>query len=83
MKPKEGYSLSCFDYLLLEPFVLKNPLRIFEIMEYVNNISFYRRLGVHKPHVDKSRFKGLSIGSGNLSQQNDRNQQETDFKYFI
>lgn len=36
---------------------MKNPLRISKIMEYVNNVGFYRQLGVHKPHVDKSRFK--------------------------
>ncbi|BAY87882.1 hypothetical protein NIES267_74060 (plasmid) [Calothrix parasitica NIES-267] len=53
----EGYSLSSFDYLLLEAFSLKNPLRISEIMEYVNNVGFYRKLGIHKPNVEKKRVK--------------------------
>lgn len=26
-------------------------------MEYVNNVGFHRRLGLHKPNVDKSIFK--------------------------
>ncbi len=52
----EGYSFSSFDYLLLEPFILKNPLRISEITEYVNG-GFYRKLGMHKPHIEKKIFK--------------------------
>lgn len=54
---EDGYSFSSFDHLLIEPFALKNPLRISEIMEYVNNVGFYRQLGLHKLHVDKSKFK--------------------------
>lgn len=53
----KGYSFSSFDYLLLEPFILKNPLRISEIIEYVNGVGFYRTLGMHKPHIEKKRFK--------------------------
>lgn len=54
---EDGHSLSSFDNLILEPFTLKNPLIISDIMKYVNGVGFYRRLGIHRPHIDKSKLK--------------------------
>lgn len=55
---EDGYSFSSFDYLLLESFALKNPLRISEIMEYVSRyieeyfFDEFKRIGIFLPEEE-------------------------------